>query len=236
MLTREPKPGARCREESTRHEGSMDPDIIPLILTTQAQLFQVMDDAKKDSIQLAPSQFHIEQHIANVDDILEMGYGGRPWPRDLEPLPTVLKALATMCERQGDLVNSVKIRVRGVAFTRYRKGLTWSEDMIDLVLNMSSFTLFAGHPALRVGALPKNKEFHDVFIGYLHTLHVMLGHLYGAQGAVTQVVHHLLQAELDHYKGPLPTTRAFRRKFRASHEVILNWAGAKLSDWPLEIE
>ncbi|KAH6606498.1 hypothetical protein Trco_005651 [Trichoderma cornu-damae] len=236
MLTRRKHAsGARCGAESDRHhnEAKSDADILPLILSTQAALFDVIDDAKKQAF-ASPCRFDIAQQLSKVEGIVKTGYAGLSWPSNLEPLPTVLKALAALCERQGDLVNSVRIRIKALANTRYRRGLPWSEDLIDLVLSLSTFTMFPGHPALRDRTLPRNKDFQDVFIGHLHALHAMLVNFYGEQGRVTKIVRSFLQRETSSYYGPMPATRAFRRKFKASQETILKWAGVDERLWPVE--
>ncbi|KAL6868541.1 hypothetical protein J3F83DRAFT_702493 [Trichoderma novae-zelandiae] len=225
----------RCRAESDRHcrEARSDVDALPVILSTQAALFDIIDESKKQAWAV-PSRFDITRQTARVDSITKTGYAGRPWPNNLEPLPTVLKALAALCERQGDLVNSVKIRIKALAFTSYRKGLPWSEDLIDLVLCLSTFTMFPSHPALRDPSLPKHKEFQDVFIGHLHALHGMLVSFYGDQGRVTGIVRTFLQSETTNYNGPRPATRAFRRRFKASQEAVLKWAGVDEKLWTVE--
>ncbi|KAL7805160.1 hypothetical protein V8C44DRAFT_233348 [Trichoderma aethiopicum] len=225
----------RCRAESDRHcrEAKSDGDAIPAILSTQAALFDIIDESKKQAW-ATPNKFDIDRQMATVDKIVKTGYAGRPWPKDLEPLPTVLKALAALCERQGDLVNSLKIRFRALAFTGYRKGLPWSEDLIDLVLCLSTFTMFPSHSALRNPAMPKHKEFQDVFIGHLHALHGMLVNLYGDQGRVTDIVRIFLQSEVASYNGPRPATRGFRRRFKASQEAVLRWVGVDEKLWTVE--
>lgn len=196
-------------------------------------MFDIIDDAKKQAF-ATPSRFDISQQLVNLNKVVKTGYAGHAWPNDLEPLPTVLKALGALCERQGDLVNTVRIRVRALAFTKYRKGLPWSEDLIDLVLSLSTFTMFPSHPALRERALPRNRDFQDIFIGHLHALHGMLANFYGPQGRVTNIVRGFLQHETANYNGPMPATRAFRRKFKASQENILKWAGVDGGLWTVE--
>ncbi|KAL7792962.1 3-hydroxyanthranilic acid dioxygenase domain-containing protein [Trichoderma ceciliae] len=223
---------ARCRAESDRHykEVRNDANILPLILNTQASFFDIIDDAKKRAF-ASPSTFDISKQLASIDKITKTGYAGLAWPNNLEPLPTVLKALAALCERQGDLVNCIKIRVRALAFTSYRKGLTWSEDLIDFVLSLLTFTIFSAHPAFRDHSLPRNKDFHDIFIGHLYALHALLVNLYGEQGRTTQIIQGVVRRETAKYYGPRPATRAFRRKFKASQETILKWAGVDEKLW-----
>ncbi|RFU74698.1 3-hydroxyanthranilate 3,4-dioxygenase [Trichoderma arundinaceum] len=222
-----------CKDESDRHyKGAKEKnDVVSYVLSTQTALFDIIDEAKRQAHQIAPT-FDIVQQLANVDRITKAGYAGRPWPDDLEPLPMVLKSLAALCERQGDLVNCVKIRVRALAHTRNRKSLPWSEDLIDFVMGLSTFTMFPNHPAFRDRSLPKNKEFRDIFIGHLHALHAILVKFYGEQGRTTKIVRKFMEVETSNYYGAAPTTRAFRRKFKTSQETILKWAGVdeKLSE------
>jgi SET and MYND domain-containing protein len=227
--------GERCRQESDRHcrEAKSDGDAIPSILSTQAALFDIIDESKKQAW-ASPNRFDVDRQMATVNKIVKTGYAGRPWPNDLEPLPTVLKALAALCERQGDLINSVKIRIKALAFTGYRKGLPWSEDLIDLVLCLSTLTMFPNHPGLRGPAQPKHKEFQDVFIGHLHALHGMLVNLYGEEARVTGIIRTFLQSEVSNYNGPRPATRGFRRRFKASQEAVLRWAGVDEKLWTVE--
>ncbi|KAL7800523.1 SET domain-containing protein [Trichoderma afarasin] len=225
----------RCREESDRHykEAKNESDVLPLILSTQAALFDVIDISKKQAF-VTPTAFNVELQLGKVNHILKTGYAGGPWPNNLEPLPTVLKALAALCERQGDLINSIKIRIKALAFTKWRKGLPWSEDLIDFVLSLSTLTMFPSHPSLRDPSLPKHKEFQDIFIGHLHILHGILLNLYGPQGRTTGIVHTFLQQEKGNYNGPVPGTRAFRRRFKASQENVLKWAGVDQELWTVE--
>ncbi|UKZ51674.1 hypothetical protein TrVGV298_005436 [Trichoderma virens] len=213
----------RCKMESDNHfkQAKSNENVIPLILSTQASLFDIIDESKKQAF-ATPSTFDIKLQMGKVNKLLKTGYAGGAWPNDLEPLPTVLKALAALCERQGDLVNSIKIRVRALAFTKWRKGLPWSEDLIDFVLCLSTFTMFPNHPSLRDPSLPKRKDFQDIFIGHLHALHGMLVNFYGPQGRTTGIVHDFLLTEKANYNGPVPSTRAFRRRFKAAQENILN--------------
>ncbi|KAL7936206.1 SET domain-containing protein [Trichoderma chlorosporum] len=224
----------RCRMESDRHHmQAKEADVIPLILTTQASLFDIIDEAKKEAF-ATPSTFDVALQLRKVNKILKTGYAGGPWPNKLEPLPTVLKALAALCEREGDLVSSVKIRVKALAYTELRKGLHWSEDLIDFVLCMSTFTMYPSHPELKDPALPKYKDFQDIFIGHLHALHGILTNLYGPQGRTTTIVHAFLQSEKATYNGPAPSTRGFRRRFKAAQENVLRWAGVDVGLWPVE--
>ncbi|KAL7950744.1 SET domain-containing protein [Trichoderma barbatum] len=225
----------RCCMESDRHykDAVSDFDVIPLILSTQAALFDVIDEAKKQAFS-TPSVFNISRQLAKVDKLTKTGYAGGVWPNSLEPLPTVLKALAALCERQGDLVNSIKIRIKALAFTTWRRGLPWSEDVIDFVLCLSTFTMFPSHPALRDPSLPKHKDFQDIFIGHLHALHGMLVNFYGPQGRTTGIVHAFLLTEKANYNGPVPTTRAFRRRFKTAQENVLKWAGVDEGLWTVE--
>lgn len=207
--------------------------MLPAILSTQAALFDVIDESRKQAF-ATPCTFDIALQLAKVDKILKTGYGGGAWPNNLEPLPTVLKALAALCERRGDLINSVRIRVKALAYTKWRKGLPWSEDLIDFVLSLSTITMFPTHPSLRDPTLPKHKEFQDIFIGHLHALHGILVNFYGPQGRTPSIVNTFLQQEKANYNGPVPSTRAFRRRFKASQENVLKWAGVDEGLWTVE--
>ncbi|KAL7961371.1 SET domain-containing protein [Trichoderma compactum] len=225
----------RCQVESDRHykEAKTESDVLPVILSTQAALFDVIDESRKQAF-ATPCTFDVALQLAKVDKILKTGYGGGAWPNNLEPLPTVLKALAALCERRGDLINSIRIRVKALAYTKWRKGLPWSEDLIDFVLSLSTLTMFPSHPSLRDPTLPKHKEFQDIFIGHLHALHGILVNFYGPQGRTPSIVHTFLQQEKASYNGPVPSTRAFRRRFKASQENVLKWAGVDEGLWTVE--
>ncbi|KAM0253961.1 hypothetical protein ACHAQJ_007030 [Trichoderma viride] len=226
---------ARCVVECERHCDGLSSNVntIPLILATQAELFDVIDEARNQAWAV-PSTFNISQHLAKLDKITKTGYAGRRWPDDLEPLPIVLKTLASLCERHGDLVNAIRMRVKALVFTRLRNNLHYSEDLVDFVVSLSTFTMYPNHVAFLDRTLPKVKDFQDVYIGHLYGLHEVLLKFYGEQGRVTRVINEFKQTEIAKYHGPRPTTRAFRRRFKASQETILKWAGLDVKHWTVE--
>jgi SET and MYND domain-containing protein len=234
-LTKRNISGVRCIAESDRHYSEVrnDPAIIPLILGTQAELFEIIEEAR-DQAWAVPSKFKLSSHLAKIDKITKAGYAGRRWPDDLEPLPMALKTLAALCERQGHVVDTIKIRAKALAFTKHRKNLHYSEDLIDFVLSLSTFTMYPNHRAFLDRTMPKMKVFQDIFIGHLHALHAILRKFYGEQGNVTGIINDFMQVETALYYGPRPGTRAFRRKFKASQETILKWAGVDVKLWTVE--
>lgn len=204
------------------------------ILATQGDLFAIIEKAKLRAL-ASPKSFDVLPLLAEIDELTEEGYAGRRWPDDLEPLPMALKSLATLCERQDDIINTLRIRTKALAFAKYRNNLPYSEDLVDFVVSLRHFTL---HPHRKVyldGPLPKFKEFQDFSVGHMCALHAMMVRFYGEQGRITRIIRELLRDEIDRYHGPRPPTRAFRRKFKAAHETILRWAGVDAKSWVVGI-
>ncbi|KAH8128415.1 hypothetical protein FP744_10008694 [Trichoderma asperellum] len=227
----------RCIRESDRHYAGVSPDIedpIMPILATQGDLFAIIEKAKLRALSLF-NPFDVSPFLAEIDELTEEGYAGRRWPDDLEPLPIALKSLAALCERQGDIINTIKIRVKALAFAKYRNNLPYSEDLVDFVVSLRSFTMYPHRKVLLDGPLPKFKEFQDFCVGHMCALHALMARFYGEQGRVTRIVREIMHDEMDRYHGPRPPTRAFRRKFKASHETILKWAGVDAKSWIVEL-
>ncbi|UKZ77494.1 hypothetical protein TrVFT333_005216 [Trichoderma virens FT-333] len=195
----------RCKMESDTHfkQAKSNENVIPLILSTQASLFDIIDESKKQAF-ATPSTFDIKLQMGKVNKLLKTGYAGYQDPG------------------------------QGLGLYQVAKGAPWSEDLIDFVLCLSTFTMFPNHPSLRDPSLPKRKDFQDIFIGHLHALHGMLVNFYGPQGRTTGIVHDFLLTEKANYNGPVPSTRAFRRRFRAAQENILKWAGVDEGLWTVE--
>jgi hypothetical protein len=229
--------GARCIRESNRHYEGASPDIddpIIHILATQGDLFAIIERAKIQALGYGKS-FDVSTFLAEIANITEEGHAGRRWPDDLEPLPIALKSFAALCEAQGDILNTMKIRIRALGYAKYRNTLPYAEDLIDFVVTLRDFTM---HPHRKVyldGPLPKFKEFEDFCVGHMWALYALLVRFYGEQGRVTRIIRDIMHEEIDKYYGPRPPTRVFRRKFKASHEAILKWAGVDPKFWVVDI-
>lgn len=150
-------------------------------------------------------------------------------------MPIALKSLAALCEREGDIINTMKIRVRALAYAKYRNTLPYSEDLVEFVVTLRSFTMYPHRKVILDGPLPRFKVFEDFCVGHMCALHALMVRFYGEQGRVPRIVREIMREEIDKYCGPRPPTRAFRRKFKASHEVILKWAGVDAKNWIVEL-
>lgn len=229
--------GDRCIRESNRHYDGASPDFkdpIIHILATQGDLFAIIEKAKIEALAFRES-FNVSTFLAEIETITEEGHAGRRWPDDLEPLPIALKSLAALCEVQGDIVNTIKIRIRALGFAKYRNTLPYSEDLLDFVVSLRAFTMYPHRKVMLDGPLPKFKEFEDFCVGHMRALHALMARFYGEQGRVTRIIRDFMQEEIDKYCGPRPPTRVFRRKFKASHESILKWAGVDAKSWVVEL-
>ncbi|PNP42653.1 hypothetical protein TGAMA5MH_05394 [Trichoderma gamsii] len=227
----------RCIRESNRHYEGASPDIddpIIHILATQGDLFAFIEKAKIQALGFGKS-FDVSTLLADIANITEEGHAGRRWPDDLEPLPIALKSLAALCEAQGDIINTLKIRVRALGYAKYRNTLPYAEDLVDFVVSLRAFTMYPHRKVVLDGPLPKFKEFEDFCVGHMCALYALMVRFYGEQGRVTRIIRDVMHEEIDKYYGPRPPTRPFRRKFKASHETILKWAGVDAKHWIVEI-
>lgn len=237
MLTCNDISGDRCIRESNRHYEGASPDIddpIIHILATQGDLFALIEKAKMQALAFGKG-FNVYAFLAEIDSIIDEGHAGRPWPDDLEPLPIALKSLAAICEAQGDIINTLRIRVRALGYAKNRNTLPYAEDLIDFVVTLRAFTMYPHRKVVLDGPLPKFRDFEDFCVGHMCALYALMVKFYGEQGRVTRIIRNIMHEEIDKYPGPRPPTRVFRRKFKASHETILKWAGVDAKFWVAEI-
>lgn len=147
------------------------------------------------------------------------------WPEGLDPLPTLYKRLGNMYSMLNQPLPALRHSLKGCAYTQVRCGPDWASDVLDLVKLL--VPVASNARALGGGIPMQAAELWIVFVGLLHMLVGLARKLYGAEALYTRAVARWFGELLEGVNPALLATAGFRRKLKAAHSRLLDWAGVE---------
>lgn len=167
----------------------------------------------------------VREHLAQF---ARVGYLGGRWPNNLEPLPTLRKALGRRLHHRGDHVEALKSLVWGCAHTTRHREITWLNDLLDLADMLIPFVVDVEDIKVEFQnerELPKIRELKDLYFGHTVEVLSLAERLLGPEAEFTVSLRKWYEKMQQSDNGSLPGTRSFRRRFKAAHAKLLAWAG-----------
>lgn len=218
--------GRRCVQEFESHQTWAAGDLAR-IASVQDTQEKATDLINTSLVRFTSSPDHRPTAVSTLESqalsLTAAAFSESPWPRGLDPLPTLYKRLAVMSSMVGNSLPALRYSVQGCAYTQIRCGPDWASDLLDLVKLLVPVASNARSFGAEMPIHPA--ELWVVFIGYMHMLAVHARKLYGESAAFTKSVETWLREILT--IPLLPETAAFKRKLQAAHSKLMIWAGVE---------
>lgn len=226
LMSSEIHPGHRCVKELSSHaKGNADnTNHIENCLRIQEEVTDLINHSLVD-FTTSPSPGAIHDLETRALSLTATAFPGSQWPLSLDPLPTLYKRLGNMSSMIDQPLDALRYSVKGCAYTQVRCGPDWTSDLLDLVKLLvpvaSNVRSFGDEMPLKAA------ELWIVFVGYLHMLVGLATKLYGKNALYTKAVEKWFGELLEGVNPALLATAGFKRKLKAAHTRLLEWAGVQ---------
>lgn len=216
--------GPRCVKEIASHEkqNALDTQHTENVLRIEEEVTNLINQSLL-RFTASPSQQAIEDLESSAQTLKAAAFPKSRWPQTLDPLPTLYKRLGNMSSMLNQPLQALKYSVKGCAYTQVRCGPDWASDLLDLIKLL--VPVASNARAFGEGIPLKAAELWIVFVGYLHMLAGLARKLYGDNALYTKAVENWFGELMEGVNPALLATAGFKRKLKAAHIRLLDWAG-----------
>lgn len=205
-------------------EDAGDKHHIENVLRTEEEVTELINQSLL-KFTASPSPEAMKDFESSAHALTAAAFPKSCWPQTLDPLPTLYKRLGNMSSMLDQPLQALRYSVKGCAYTQVRCGPDWASDLLDLIKLLvpvaSNARTFGDEIPLKAA------ELWIIFVGYLHMLVGLARKLYGENALYTKAVERWFGELLEGVNPALLATAGFKRKTKAAHARLLEWAGVK---------
>ncbi|RYP92614.1 hypothetical protein DL770_001256 [Monosporascus sp. CRB-9-2] len=226
----------RCEREYESHKRRTFNDMseVEFVRETQEELTELINSAII-KMKTSPDGFPLVELEARGRSLVNDAFPRSRWPDTLDPVPLLYKRLGNMHLLRGSGVAAFQCSIKGCAYTDWKLGPEWVNDLHDLIRIMTAIVVQpSAREVFRDKHFLSSREFWDVYHGFLHTLLLTSQHTFGSDASYTRAIKTWYDDTLEGAEEPLPGTPGFEDRFKAAHRKLLSWAGVSEKYWRLD--
>ncbi|RYP53104.1 hypothetical protein DL768_001881 [Monosporascus sp. mg162] len=226
----------RCEREFEGHKRRTFNDMseVEFVRETQEELTELINSAII-KIKTSPDGLPLVELEARGRSLVNDAFPRSRWPNTLDPVPLLYKRLGNMHFLRGSGVAALQCSIKGCAYTDWKLGPEWVNDLHDLIRIMTAIVVQpSAREVFRDKHFLSSREFWDVYHGFLHTLLLTSQNTFGSDASYTRAIKTWYDETLEGAEEPLPGTPGFEDRFKVAHRKVLSWVGVSEKYWRMD--
>ncbi|RYP18823.1 hypothetical protein DL765_003703 [Monosporascus sp. GIB2] len=226
----------RCEREFESHKRRTFNDMseVEFVREAQEELTELINSAII-KMKTSPDGLPLVELEARARSLVNDAFPGSRWPDTLDPVPLLYKRLGNMHLLRGNGVAAFQCSIKGCAYTDWKLGPEWVNDLHDLIRIMTAIVVQpSAREVFRDQHFLSSREFWDAYHGLLHTLLLTSQNTFGSDASYTRAIKRWYDDTLEGAEEPLPGTPGFEDRFKAAHRKLLSWAGVGEKYWRIQ--
>ncbi|RYP72841.1 hypothetical protein DL769_004356 [Monosporascus sp. CRB-8-3] len=227
---------SRCEREFESHKRRTFNDMseVEVVRESQEELTDLINSAII-KMKTSPDGLPLVELEARARSLVNDAFPDSRWPDTLDPVPLLYKRLGNMHALRGNGVAAFQCSIKGCAYTDWKLGPEWVNDLHDLIRIMTAIVVQpSAREVFRDKYFLSSREFWDAYHGLLHMLLLTAQKTFGSDASYTRAIKRWYDDTLEGAEEPLPGTPDFEDRFKAVHRKLLSWAGVNEKYWRVD--